>query len=231
MKKIILTGSLILTGVTGFNLYNSGTMKVSATNIEKHQENISQKDIQLTGYVVGVYNKLVEVADIKNREDALNFKNHNRTQLINENKLISFKSSKQQKFEVGEKVTITAKQTINSWPTELINPIVNKHEFIGKTFTITYDENDIFKVKYVDDKTIEWEGIEGVAKGASGKENITYRQLSPGIFFINWLEKEGFSVSQTLDLNKMTVYAYNTYDEDGKRKELFRTGKLVLQNK
>ncbi|WP_242285084.1 MoaF N-terminal domain-containing protein [Bacillus cereus group sp. BfR-BA-01394] len=109
--------------------------------------------------------------------------------------------------------------------------VMNNPEFIGKTFKITYDEKDVFNVKYVDYKKIQWEGIEGVAKGARGEENITFRQLAPGIFFINWLEKDGFSVSQTLDLNKMTVYAYNTFEESGKRQELFRTGKLVLQNK
>lgn len=230
MKKIILSGALILTGVTGFSLYDYGTTKVSAAEINQQKKMILQEDYQLTGYVVGVYNNLVEVADINNREDALNFKEHNRSELVNENKLVVFKSSIQQEFEIGERITVSAKQTINSWPTELINPVINKHTFIGKTFNITYDKKDIFKVKYVDDKKIQWEGIEGVSKGASGVENITYRQLSPGIFFINWLEKDGFSVSQILDLNKMTVYAYNTYDEDGKRKELFRTGTLVLQN-
>lgn len=94
---------------------------------------------------------------------------------------------------------------------------------------MTYDGQEVFNVTYGDNGQLRWEGIEGVAKGEYGQEKITYRELAPGLFFINSLGESGFSVGQILDLNKMEVLAYNTYDGDGKRKELFRFGTIELQ--
>jgi molybdenum cofactor biosynthesis MoaF-like protein len=47
------------------------------------------------------------------------------------------------------------------------------------------------------------------------------------VFFISWLEKSGTSVSQVLDLNKMQVTAFVTFDASNGRQSMFDKGTLT----
>lgn len=49
-------------------------------------------------------------------------------------------------------------------------------------------------------------------KGKKDTERIHAVEIVPQVFFINWLEKEGPSVSNVLDLGSMRVFAFVTYD-------------------
>lgn len=101
----------------------------------------------------------------------------------------------------------------------------------GKTFRIVYDNGSVFNIEYADANRLRWEGIEGPAKGESGSERYTIREISKGLYFIGWVEKDGLDVSQILDLNKMQAYSHITYNDDsnveGRRAETYTAGTVT----
>ncbi|WP_081417521.1 MoaF-related domain-containing protein [Paenibacillus sp. Soil522] len=109
----------------------------------------------------------------------------------------------------------------------VISQSSNQKTFIGKSYRIIFEDGYVFNATYIDESHLHWEEIEGPFKGLAGDEKMTYRQLAPGLFFVNWLEETGVSVSQVLDLNKMIVHAFMTYEKNGKRQELFHSGTLT----
>lgn len=124
-----------------------------------------------------------------------------------------------QSFAAQNTELLTEKVVISQSP--------NQKTLIGKSYRIIFEDGYVFNVTYIDESHLHWEGIEGPSKGLAGDEKMTYRQLAPGLFFVNWLEESGVSVSQILDLNKMIVHSFTTYEKNGKRQELFRSGTLT----
>jgi hypothetical protein len=56
------------------------------------------------------------------------------------------------------------------------------------------------------------EALSGPVKGKKDTETIQAVEVAPEVFFINWLEKEGTSVSNVLDLGSMKMFAFVTHD-------------------
>jgi hypothetical protein len=76
--------------------------------------------------------------------------------------------------------------------------------FVG-TFEYAYPDGLVIRVVVADEKHLDWEGIEGPAKGQRGREECDRREVAPGVHFISWLEKDGTAISQVVDLNRGTV--------------------------
>lgn len=81
---------------------------------------------------------------------------------------------------------------------------------IGKRVTLTYPMMTA-QVHYLSDKQLEWKTIDKEGNVATGKENISYKRLGPDKFFLNWIEEDGVTVSQVLDMKKKIITVFMSY--------------------
>ena len=73
-------------------------------------------------------------------------------------------------------------------------------------------------VKYLNDSTIYWKTTDEKGSLAEGFNRMVMKKIDGTKFFVNWIEKDGTTVSQVIDLEKKTVEAFLTFDDaKGKR--------------
>jgi phenolic acid decarboxylase len=96
--------------------------------------------------------------------------------------------------------------------------------FIGRKIIISYESGLEVKAHYKSATELAWEALTGPSKGASGNETIYSLEVAPNIFFISWLENNGVSVSNVLDLNNSRMTAFVTFDTGEGRQSFFDKG-------
>ena len=99
-----------------------------------------------------------------------------------------------------------------------------KMRFEGKKILLHYENGLEIKGNYKSSTELHWEALSGPAKGEHGTEKIQTIEIAPDIFFINWLEKSGITVSQVLDFSKSTVSAFITYNSGAGRQSTLEKG-------
>ncbi len=99
--------------------------------------------------------------------------------------------------------------------------------FVGKKFLFRYASGLEVTGDYRAADEMMWEALSGPSKGRQGTEKIHALEVAPNVFFISWLEKSGTTVSQILDLNKMKVKAFVTFDSDKGRQSMLDQGTLT----
>jgi phenolic acid decarboxylase len=99
-------------------------------------------------------------------------------------------------------------------------------ELIGKRLLFEYESGLQVIGHYSSGTEVSWEALSGPAKGSRGSESVDMAEVSAGIFFVNWIEQSGTTVSQVLDLNKMTVVGFVTFDTPQGRQSIFDKGTL-----
>lgn len=73
-------------------------------------------------------------------------------------------------------------------------------------------------VKYLNDSTIHWKTTDEKDSVAEGTNRMVMKKIDGTKFFVSWIEKDGTTVSQVIDLEKKTVEAFLTFDDaKGKR--------------
>lgn len=88
---------------------------------------------------------------------------------------------------------------------------------IGRKAVITFPKMKAV-VTYLSDSTLHWETTDTDGKTASGDERMDYQRLTAGLHFLNWIEKDGWTVSQVIDTRAGTVKAFWSFaDEAGTR--------------
>jgi phenolic acid decarboxylase len=101
---------------------------------------------------------------------------------------------------------------------------------LGKTLLLRYESGLEVIGHYSDSTEVSWEALTGPAKGSKGRESVNIAEVSPNIFFVNWVEESGTTVSQILDLNKSVVTAYVTFDTPNGRQSIFDKGTLTEEH-
>jgi phenolic acid decarboxylase len=96
--------------------------------------------------------------------------------------------------------------------------------FIGRKIIIRYESGLEVKAHYKSATELTWEALTGPSKGMSGNETIYSSEVAPNVFFISWLENNGVSVSNVLDLNNRQVTAFVTFDAGEGRQSFFDKG-------
>lgn len=96
--------------------------------------------------------------------------------------------------------------------------------FIGKKIIIRYESGLEVKANYKGATELAWEALTGPSKGTSGDETIYSSEVAPNVFFISWLENNGVSVSNVLDLNNRRMTAFVTFDAGKGRRSFFDKG-------
>ena len=96
--------------------------------------------------------------------------------------------------------------------------------FEGKKILLRYDNGVEISGDYKGATEVQWEALSGPAKGKKGTETIQSVEIGPDIFFINWLEESGITVSQVLDFTKSTVTAFITFNSGAGRQSTLEKG-------
>ncbi|MCI9844716.1 MoaF-related domain-containing protein [Flavobacterium pectinovorum] len=98
----------------------------------------------------------------------------------------------------------------------------------GKKAKLIYPEFEA-EVYYTSEKSLHWKTRDESGKTAEGDENVSYKKIGESQFFLNWIEKDGVTVSQVIDTKKGTVSVFLSYNDDkssrGKRSADFIEGK------
>ncbi len=92
---------------------------------------------------------------------------------------------------------------------------------IGHMATLSYPGLTA-NVKYLNDSTIYWKTTDEKDSVAEGTNRMVVKKIDGTKFFVNWIEKDGTTVSQVIDLEKKTVEAFLTFD-DAKGKRIAQT--------
>lgn len=87
-----------------------------------------------------------------------------------------------------------------------------EHDLIGRTGKITYDKFTA-EVAYLNDSTLRWKTVDAKGIVAQESEHVFYQKLNDHSYFLNWMEKNGLTVSQVIDTQDMKVTAYLTYKD------------------
>jgi hypothetical protein len=105
----------------------------------------------------------------------------------------------------------------------------NDYSLIGKKGIITFPEMKA-EVNYISDTTLHWKTIDNKGIVAEGDESMNYEKLSDNIHFLNWIEKDGWTVSQIINTKEGKVKAYWSFNDDkssrGKRSSMFVDAKF-----
>jgi hypothetical protein len=109
----------------------------------------------------------------------------------------------------------------------------NEFDLIGKNGIIHFPGIKA-EITYTSEKILHWKTTDDAGVVASAEEAIDYRQLTDNLHFLNWVEKDGWTVSQIIDTQAGTVKAFWSFNDDtserGKRTSKFVEGKFEYNN-
>jgi phenolic acid decarboxylase len=106
-------------------------------------------------------------------------------------------------------------------------------KYVGMTLEVKYVTGYHFMIEYLSDNTMRWTSLVERTDGAPmvGEETFYLHQQADEIYTLSWIEENGISVSQNLDLKNMEVYAFMSWNEPsarGGRAVLSHEGKLAF---
>lgn len=105
---------------------------------------------------------------------------------------------------------------------------IKQYTLIGKTATISYPDFDA-EIDYISTKKLHWKTIQKDGEIAEGTETIFYEQISPKEFFINWIERDGLTVSKIVNVETGEVNAFISYKNESDIRNK-RSGVLLQGN-
>ncbi|WP_216823545.1 MoaF-related domain-containing protein [Niastella vici] len=111
--------------------------------------------------------------------------------------------------------------------------LVAPTEIIGKTGFIAFPGGVKVEENFLSDTTLHWKYTDANGTATQEDEHISYKKINDSLYFINWIEKSGLTVSQILDLKKGTATAFTSrFDEKsdrGQRSSLFLEGSFEVK--
>lgn len=103
---------------------------------------------------------------------------------------------------------------------------------VGRKIKIEYPTM-IAEITYTSDSTLHWKTEEGGIV-AEGNENVTYKPIGKDLYFINWIESDGITVSQVVDFSQNIVSVFMSYSDPnsnrGQRSGDLFEGKITVLN-
>jgi len=73
------------------------------------------------------------------------------------------------------------------------------------TATVSYSHGITYRVDYLSSSELRWTRLTGDEKGKSAEETYWVSKIRPGIWLVHWIESDGLSISQVLDITKHRV--------------------------
>lgn len=100
---------------------------------------------------------------------------------------------------------------------------------IGKIGKLTFPEATA-EVTYLTNTSLRWKFTDNKGVVTEGDEKIDYKRLTDNLHFLNWIEKDGWTVSQIIDTKEGSVKAFWSFTDEnskrGKRNSMFVDGKF-----
>lgn len=104
---------------------------------------------------------------------------------------------------------------------------------LGREAVIEFPDSRA-EVRYTVKGDMQWRVKDSQGRISEGSEHLSYLQVSDSLHFLNWTEKNGFTVSQVIDTVQGTVQAFWTLAdaryERGQRSSMFVTGSFRFRN-
>jgi hypothetical protein len=98
--------------------------------------------------------------------------------------------------------------------------------FAGRTYLFRVDNGAEFRNSYsADGRRLRWEGL-GESAGQWDDVALHVAQVAPELYFVNWTERSGLTVSHVMNLTDLTVRVFWTYEGEGGRVGELHTGTL-----
>lgn len=111
------------------------------------------------------------------------------------------------------------------------NKVDESFSLVGKHATIEYPEMKA-EIQYLSDSTLHWKTTSLENEVHEATEKMSYKQVADGLFFVNWIEQDGITVSQVLDSKKGIVSVYLSFadkeSDRGERSAIFMEGKVTF---
>lgn len=110
---------------------------------------------------------------------------------------------------------------------------INMNDLIGKTVEIKFDTGGHYKITYLENNQLKWTSLGGSDEGETDTVNVYYHKISDGRYSVNWIEANGDSVSQTIDLNENMVWLFHGAADEtafGGRKIFTSEGSIAFVN-
>lgn len=106
---------------------------------------------------------------------------------------------------------------------EVETPATAPLELIGKKGILTYPDFTAY-MTYESENRLHWKTVSKEGKVAEGEEEVSYKRINDHIFFLSWIEADGFTVSQVIDVKNGKVEAFLSFNDEqstrGKRNSL-----------
>jgi hypothetical protein len=100
---------------------------------------------------------------------------------------------------------------------------------IGRNGKITFPEITAL-VQYRSETSLHWKTVDAKGIEAEAAEDLHYQMLAPHLHFLNWIEKDGWTVSQIIDTSQGTVKAFWSFADErsprGQRSAIFIDGRF-----
>ena len=100
-------------------------------------------------------------------------------------------------------------------------------ELAGEVLMICMDNGSVFRNSYsTDGRYVTWEAVSGPAEGRRERCPLHWVRLTPGVFFLNWIESDATTVSHVLNLTTMTAEVFWSFGAKRSRAGRLHTAKL-----
>lgn len=103
------------------------------------------------------------------------------------------------------------------------------YDLIGRKGIIEYS-GVTAHVYYKTEKDLDWKTINENKEEAAGSEELNYKKFSNELHFLNWIEKDGTTISQVINTRTGEVKTFWSFDDPnsdrGKRSFMFLDGKF-----
>lgn len=122
-------------------------------------------------------------------------------------------------------LSVSSSGTYHNWlPTSSVSS-TKDHSLIGKKALLTFPEMQA-EVSYLSNTSLHWKSIKKDGKIMEGSETIFYQQISDHLYFLNWIEQSGLTVSQIIDTKKGVVKSFWSFN-DAKSEKGNRSSKFL----
>lgn len=86
-------------------------------------------------------------------------------------------------------------------------------ELIGRNAIVSYPQLTLY-MHYLSENSLHWKAVYADGTVQEDEEKIVYQQLSDHQFFLNWIEKDGRTISQIVNPKNGTVKTFSTYFDE-----------------
>ncbi len=128
--------------------------------------------------------------------------------------------------------SVLALSSCNDHPKDTtMNEITSNNNLVGKKLKITYPDFTA-EVNYLSDTALHWKTISNNGEISEGDEEIVMKRLRDDLYFVNWIEQDGLTISQVVDLEEKKVEVFCSFHNDnsprGKRSSSTFVGSLEI---